>query len=1611
MRRRAILAACCLAASTTAASPPVKVNLKSSWPAPPLLLEIIETVALENPDAFFPFVHRVTDPENSPSSQQMVGEAVHQFALQVAATHGFLSEGSMSTVEMNLALHAATPKIEAFYQHYQTHTEDPKCGSWVDWYGEVVCDVEKLSHLAGIETIDASNTSSVEGSPTFVRPKLLTFDHVHPPPSRTLDPPSRTAIFYASFDSPNFRELHSYLFALADKPVPSLQYVFRPIPGNTARSEEAPRNFLSGYGVSLDLKKMDYLALDDRNNGNGHSKSTSAASEAAPAAEDPVLSLINAYPEPEEPSTDATLSEEALAAVGFQATQLIADSDEPLATLTQLSQNFPKYMSALSRRVIVNESLQEEVHANQLRAQAGLGVFWFNGAVLQEKEVTPLGLLRLVKKERGVMESLISLGLERAEAMELLTHPEVAAAGSDSGGVLDGVFDASDRPEGGDVIVWWNDIEKDTRYNSWSPSIHALLRPVYPGQFHQVQLNLFNVVLVLDLSSRDSLQTITNAVASIISRNFPFRFGIVPLVDGGEDSDSAKMARLFYHCVKTYGRRRTMGLLRQVYSSFPGNGGPTTLDWVAVRAAFMELVEEVGPPVPVVSEDGETQAEAEIPAPPDFDAIIAAVGDSEDPVQKGRKYVERLGADLASSPTGHGFVNGKHLEMDDLFWRGMQGEIQLQLQHLQEALYSGIITEEAAAESIATYFYDLPTTSLRRNPYIFPKSGDIRVVDVPALFKRTGFRVAPSSFVYPSETEQIPLTIYVVADFDSQEGLGLLQQALLSIETGSKTRLSVVHNPSSVNPDSIARPPVSWLLSHLLGRNLLSKASSTRLLRALGLEFEVPVVPSEGSQIPLTKGDDDLTDGVGLAGYSAEDYDKFVKSSRLVARELQLAPGQQALVVNGRVVGPIKGGDFVSLDFRTLESYELRRRAEPVMKALQSIKPELMQADRASSATLISMATSVLAALQAPEPNGGGIFDAPKRPRNRNYLMLDDQYSSFKYGDNTTALYHIAVIVDPVSEMAQKWSSLLEWIAHIPDMYIKVYTNPLAHQEIPLKRFYRYTLLPSLAFDADGTEIPAQAVFDGLPVEPIYTLGMDVPPSWLVRPREALYDLDNIQLGSLSPQDSSVDAVFALDYLVVEGHARDGLTNAPPRGLQLQLLDGDLTPVDDTQVVANLGYLQFKAAPGVFKLEIREGRGRDIFVMDSVGNEGLDSRTVAEVGDEISVTSFEGLTIYPRFSRVRGMERADVLSDPEEGQDDDEKPSGLLGHLASRVKAIFQPKETATSAELVPVSTQADINIFTVASGLLYERFVSIMILSVLKNTNSTVKFWFIENFLSPSFLEFIPHLAKAYDFQYELVTYKWPSWLRAQKEKQRIIWAYKILFLDVLFPMDLKKVIFVDADQIVRADLQELVDLDLHGAPYGYTPMGDDNTDMEGFRFWKTGYWKEFLQGRPYHISALYVIDLVRFRKLAAGDILRGQYQQLSADPASLANLDQDLPNNLQREVPIYSLPEDWLWCETWCSKDRLHRAKTIDLCQNPLTKEPKLDRARQIPEWEEYDSEIARFASKLAEEGTIRSGIAAVDVNALAGSASPKKDSPDPTAAAVPPAEDVAEAPRDEL
>jgi UDP-glucose:glycoprotein glucosyltransferase len=69
---------------------------------------------------------------------------------------------------MYLALHAATPKIEAYYQYYHDHhdakhedmfSNNPKCGSWVDWYGQVVCDIETLASLVDVDTVESGESS------------------------------------------------------------------------------------------------------------------------------------------------------------------------------------------------------------------------------------------------------------------------------------------------------------------------------------------------------------------------------------------------------------------------------------------------------------------------------------------------------------------------------------------------------------------------------------------------------------------------------------------------------------------------------------------------------------------------------------------------------------------------------------------------------------------------------------------------------------------------------------------------------------------------------------------------------------------------------------------------------------------------------------------------------------------------------------------------------------------------------------------------------------------------------------------------------------------------------------------------------------------------------------------------------------------------------------------------------------------------------------------------------------------------------------------------------------------------------------------------------------
>lgn len=586
----------------------------------------------------------------------------------------------------------------------------------------------------------------------------------------------------------------------------------------------------------------------------------------------------------------------------------------------------------------------------------------------------------------------------------------------------------------------------------------------------------------------------------------------------------------------------------------------------------------------------------------------------------------------------------------------------------------------------------------------------------------------------------------------------------------------------------------------------------------------------------------------------------------------------------------------------------------------------------------IEKLTSILTLSYEPET---------KSINNRQYTRVDLSRVKSDYsiclGDKLKSDVHIVVSIDPTLEISQKFVKLVEAVKDIDFVSINIILQPKRDiEELPIKRFFRGNYKSKVSFDSMGNLNENEYVsFDLVPKTTLFTLDLDLPPSWIVVLKESYSDLDNVLLTN----DGFVTGYYELKNLIIEGHAYDVTSLEPPTGLSVQV-EGS-----DTNVMSNYNYLQLKANPGLWNFEImKNGRSSEIYsllTIDDLDNEDM------EVKDKIqlSILNMDGARIFPRVVKNPGKENESLIRTDEIEEATKEK-SGFLSKFKSSKKS--------------GTTKNADINIFTIASGHLYERFLSIMTASVMRHTKHTVKFWLIENYMSPSFKAFLPKLSEKYGFEYELVTYKWPLWLRGQREKQRTIWGYKILFLDVLFPQELDKVIFVDADQIVRTDLKELIDIDLEGAPYGYTPMGDSRKEMEGFRFWKQGYWKKFLGDKlKYHISALYVIDLKKFRQIGAGDILRQHYHQLSRDPGSLSNLDQDLPNNLQTEIKIFSLPQEWLWCETWCDDESLKTAKTIDLCNNPLTKEPKLDRARrQIPEWTEYDNEINALREEMIRE-----------------------------------------------
>ena len=1609
-------------AGDTSANKGVSITLTAEWRATSSLLEAAEFFADEGDDAYWSFVESWKESDERSCEEQVLEAAAKHATSDETAKVLRLSLGIRKhspRLEMFRSLASTSAAAERWRADGEEAAPLPCC------WAETTAGDGGAARVASTQAeLDAMLTDVIarSSSSSAAVPHASALDHVYPSRASKVSS-AETVVFYGALGTPCFPGFHASLSEAAS--AGAVRYVHRPVlvPGcerdgcvglgaslGGNGEEGGERLTVAGFGVEMAVKNMEYKATDDTEVKDTGAAKGGAGKEAAALSSEDVKGfnfarLAERYPDLTAEltsfrdhliamdSSDEPLKVWDIKDLGLQAAQRIALAGDPLQMMVDISQNFPSLASSLSRMEL-NQQVSSEVENNQRKVPPGSIVMSLNGAPIELDTVDIFALTDRVAAEVRVAAKFKAIGLDSAATRQLL-RMQVASTDADGSFLRLNIAD----PEVPWLLSFVNNIETDKAFKRWSPKVSQLLQPTMRGALPPVRRNMYNIVAVLDLGQSSSW-SIVDMFQQYMSANIPLRIAYIVVDDGVGGPDSGKkpkhpmaammgmaeeedddygeggkdgtldpdlpegmqigtaLARASSLLLARYNARAQGDFIKDVASTrpviFPGNpmfgmpevrGHPT---WADAKKAFARKFKRAYKNAPDTAKAGHDDVEA---------ALQAAFADILSPSEVGSEsggYVAAAKAALkrkgASAPAA--LVNGLYITRADAHAMGgeldqvVQHFIQQEVQAIARAAYMGELTDEML-DALPNGMYGwLHRSAVSKNtPFIVnhAKFPPRHIAMEPPAEVEASDALGLLAYSHGGNTDAFKAsTLWVVADVGTLEGAALVAAAATFLESagGETVRAATLHPPGAP-PSAQAR----------------DVACTTRACDA-GREPSVvdALLARQGDFVAATLG----LDPVGSRGSS---------------------PG--IVVVNGRVVEVPAGETMDAEDFQLLISREASARGDDVRAVVEVALPE---ADAATASDVCMTAAALVGVRQSSASSGGQV---------QSLESLESKHSAVVVpGDGAVML---EAVLDPLSKEAQRIAPVLVLLrdALAPHLGLRVILNPTRElQDLPLKSYYRYASPPA------SLELKPRVHFATLPQRKTLTAHLDVPEMWLVTTAVAAYDLDNLKLEDLPEGQSTMHAEYRIEALLVTGHAREVDAREPPRGTQLTLGGAG------TVVMSNLGYFQLPAAPGMFDLALRPGRSAQIYGIKGVTDlrGGASSSTEDEDEDEdedeaaaiarkestpssteLLVASWQGQVVKLSLERRPGMKDEDVLE--EEGNSgggrdglagvEPGKSGGFWGRMTSmfgsgKVKAVPGVAVTdgaSSSPSGVPATSKFKwegdtIHIFSVASGHLYERFLKIMMLSVRRNTKNPLKFWFIKNWLSPRFKDFLPHIAAEYGFEFELVTYKWPTWLHKQTEKQRIIWAYKLLFLDVLFPLTLNKVIFVDADQVVRADMKELWHMDLKGAPYAYTPFCDNNKEMEGYRFWKQGFWKNHLNGRPYHISALYVVDLARFRRTAAGDQLRVIYEQLSKDPNSLANLDQDLPNYAQHQVPIFSLPQNWLWCESWCGNQTKSSAKTIDLCNNPMTKEPKLKgAARIVKEWPSLDAEVRGFTDDVEQ------------------------------------------------
>lgn len=257
---------------------------------------------------------------------------------------------------------------------------------------------------------------------------------------------------YADITSQSFRKFHQTVSLTARSGKTSYRIRYKP---SSSREEKALS--ISGYGIALDLKRTDYIVIDDRAEDDAPAQIQQGSGETTLTDED----VTDLKP----------LSSSELLRLDIKAASFVMNSDNPLETLRKLSQDFPKHSAAIAASDVSQDFMKEHVSNRELYLPPGHNIIWINGVQILARDFDAFSMVERLRDERKLINSAKELGLTGQEAIRLLSHEAISEAASNQEPQR---YDWRDEIDGGNVIMWLNDVEHDKRYAEWPVTIRAV---------------------------------------------------------------------------------------------------------------------------------------------------------------------------------------------------------------------------------------------------------------------------------------------------------------------------------------------------------------------------------------------------------------------------------------------------------------------------------------------------------------------------------------------------------------------------------------------------------------------------------------------------------------------------------------------------------------------------------------------------------------------------------------------------------------------------------------------------------------------------------------------------------------------------------------------------------------------------------------------------------------------------------------------------------------------------------------------------------------------------------------------------------------------------------